>query len=183
MKLKDQYFKKIIPGLKEKFGYKNERSVPRIVKVCIGVGLNKSKTDNDHQLIETATDTIRRITGQHPVQNLARKSIAGFKIREGMVVGLTTTLRGNRMYDFLEKLLKIGLPRTRDFRGISLKNVDQQGNITLGFKEQIIFPEISTDEVDKLHGIKIVVVTNAKNRQKGIELLKLIGFPFKENSK
>ncbi|MDD5626073.1 MAG: 50S ribosomal protein L5 [Patescibacteria group bacterium] len=181
MNLKTKYLKEAVPAMKEKFGYKNDMAVPKIKKVTINIGLNRAIMEKDQKFVDLTTDTILRITGQQPVKTLSQKSIAGFKIRQGLVVGLKVTLRGTKMYDFLEKLIRISFPRTRDFRGISMNNVDKQGNLSIGLKEQIVFPEISPESITKVHGLEIIITTSAKEKEKGIELFKLIGFPFKKS--
>ncbi|PIR93341.1 50S ribosomal protein L5 [Candidatus Falkowbacteria bacterium CG10_big_fil_rev_8_21_14_0_10_43_10] len=181
MKLKESYQKEILPKLIEKFGYKNKMAAPRLEKVTVNVGVGRFSKDNDY--IENVEDTLTKITGQRPVKTKAKKSISAFKIRVGMIVGEKVTMRRQKMYDFIEKLISITLPRTRDFRGLSAKAFDRQGNFTLGVKEHIAFPEILVDNVDKIHGLEICISTTAKNKEEGLELLKLIGFPFKEDEK
>lgn len=178
-----KYKEEVIPQLEAAFGYKNAMAVPKITSVTINVGLGSNLKDAKY--LENVTSTLTRISGQKPVSTKARKSIAGFKIREGMVVGVKVTLRGARMYDFLYKLLNVGFPRVRDFWGISDKNVDRQGNLSFGFKEHIIFPEIKPEEVDRLHGLQVIVTSNSKNAKEGTELYRFMGFPFKvkENKK
>lgn len=180
-RLLEKYKKEIIPALKEKFGYGNKMAVPRLEKVVLNIGL--SAGFKDEKYIESVKQTLERISGQKPVFTKAKKSIASFKIRQGNVVGVMVTIRGGRMYDFVDKLINITLPRVRDFRGISPKSVDKNGNLSLGFKEHIVFPEISADEVERLHGLEVAVVTTAEKKEEGFELLKLLGFPFKENKK
>ncbi|MFA6171058.1 MAG: 50S ribosomal protein L5 [Patescibacteria group bacterium] len=181
MRLKEKYQKQIVPKMKEKFGYKNGMEVPRIIKATINVGVGRNS--KDHKYVDEVVKSIIQISGQKPVQTKAKKSIASFKLRQGTITGVMATLRGRRMYDFLEKLVNISFPRVRDFRGISASQVDRTGNLTVGFKENIVFPEISQDEVENIHGLEISVTTNAKTREEGLELLKLIGFPFKEEEK
>ncbi|MCD4705643.1 50S ribosomal protein L5 [bacterium] len=178
MILKDKYNKKIIPELKKKFNYKNNLECPRLVKATVNVGLGSVLKDTKY--IELVEKNLRAITGQMPVKNKAKKSISGFKIREGMIVGISVTIRGNRMYDFVSKLVDISLPRIRDFRGISSKSVDKNGNLTIGIKEYIIFPEIEMEGVERLHGLEISISTTAKTHEQGLELFKLLGFPFKD---
>lgn len=177
-KLKEQYQKEILSALKQKFGYKNNLAVPRIEKVVLNVGTGQGL--KDPKFNEVVEDTLLRITGQKPVKAVAKKSISNFKVREGQVVGLSVTLRGTRMYEFLDKLINVTLPRVRDFRGLDDKSVDPRGNLNLGFKEHIAFPEIKSDEVEKIHGLQISVVTTAKNKEEGLELLTLLGFPFRK---
>jgi len=165
-----------VPELREKFGYKNAMAAPRVSKVVVTVGISaKSK---DPKLIETVEATLSRITGQKPAKTAAKKSISNFKIRKGMTVGMAVTLRGRRMYDFLEKLINLTLPRVRDFRGLSKSTVDGRGNLSIGFRENVAFPEVRPDEVERLHGLGVTVVTTAKTREEGIALLTLLGFPF-----
>ena len=177
MTLKEKYIQQVIPAMKEKFGYKNDLAVPKLEKVIINVGIGQGLKDQKFK--ENVEKTLVRITGQKPVERKAKKAIAGFKIRQGQVIGLIVTLRTKRMYDFVDKLVNIALPRTRDFRGLNPKSMDGHGNLTVGFKEHIAFPEIKADEVERLHGLEVVVVTLAKDDEKGLELLKLLGFPFR----
>ena len=179
MRLKEKYIKQIIPEMKKNFGYKNSLAVPKVEKVVVNAGLNINKTAKNPKYRETIENVLTRITGQKPVERLAKKSISGFKIRQGQLVGLAVTLRKQRMYDFMERLINITLPRIRDFRGLEKKNLDKEGNFNLGFKEHIVFPEISPNEIEEICGLEIVVVTNTKDREKSFQLLKLLGFPFK----
>lgn len=182
MQFKAVYTKEIVPKLKGQFGVKNTLAVPRLEKVVINVGLSKGL--KDAAFIDAAESTLTRITGQKPVKTKAKKSISNFKIRQGMVIGMMVTLRGKRMYDFVEKLISITLPRVRDFRGISPKHVDKNGNLNLGIREHLAFPEIKADEIDRLHGLEIALVTNARNRERGLALFEALGFPFiKETGK
>ncbi len=181
MRLQEEYKKKIIPSLKEKFGYKNSLEAPRIEKVVVNVGFGRHTKEKAY--IETVVDSLERITGQKPILTKARKAISSFKIREGMIIGACVTLRGARMYDFLEKLINISFPRVRDFRGINSKSVDRQGNLSVGFKEHLAFPEIKADEVDNIFGLEVCVATTAKTQEEGLGLFKLLGFPFKEEEK
>lgn len=175
--LREQYDKKIVPALMERFGYKNRMAVPKLKLVSVNVGMSTNLL-KDPKIPETVEATLTRITGQKPVKTLAKKSIASFKVRQGQNIGMKVTLRGARMWHFLEKLIHVTLPRVRDFRGISTKLVDKQGNLSLGFKEYIAFPEIRPDEIEKLHGVQVTVSTTAKSREEGLELFKLMGFPF-----
>lgn len=177
-RLYKKYQDKVVPAMQEEFGYKNYLAVPKIDKVNINVGIN-ART-GDKSFIENAENTITRITGQKPAQAKARKAISAFKVRDGMVVGVKVTLRGQRMYDFLDKLINIAIPRIRDFRGLSQKSVDQKGNLTIGFKEHNVFPEIKSDEVEKIHGLEVTISNTAKDYEKGLRLLDLLGFPFKK---
>jgi len=178
MKLKDKYKKEVIPKLKDKFGYQNDLAVPTIDKVVLNVGAGKALQDSKY--LETMENTLLRISGQKPVATRAKKSISSFKIREKMVIGFKVTLRGERMWDFIEKLVQVTLPRVHDFRGLSKKSFDGQGNYSLGFKEYIAFPEIRSDEVEKLHGLEVIITTTAKTDEEALELLTLLDFPFKE---
>ena len=175
--LREQYEKQIVPALMERFGYKNRMAVPRLKLVSVNVGMSTNLL-KDPKIPETVEATLTRITGQKPVKTLAKKSIASFKVREGQNIGMKVTLRGDRMWHFLEKLIHVTLPRVRDFRGISPKLIDKQGNLSMGFKEYIAFPEIRSDEIEKLHGIQVTVNTTAKSREEGLELFRKMGFPF-----
>ena len=179
--LKKQYAATISAAMTKEFGIVNPMSVPKIVMITLNVGLNAS--NKDPKLAETVAETIGRISGQKPVETLSKKSIAAFKIREGMTVGMKATLRGERMYSFLEKFVNVTLPRVRDFRGLPLKSVDRNGNLSIGFKEHIAFPEIRPDEVERLHGIEVVITTTAHDRAKGLTLFKALGFPFQAETK
>jgi len=181
MNLKEKYLKEVVPAMKEKFGYKNDLAVPRLERVTVNVGLSRSVTEKDPKYIEFVSNNLVKITGQKPITTLARKSIAGFKIRKGLMVGLKATLRRNRMYDFLEKLIYIALPRTKDFRGLDPNSLDELGNLSLGFREQLPFPEIGASESEKIHGLEVTIVTTAKSREEGLWLFKLLGFPFGSN--
>ncbi len=172
-----QYREAIAPSLEKKFDYKNKMAVPTLNKVVINVGIGQALKDKD--FIDAVVRTLERISGQKPVKTLARKAISNFKIREGQVIGVMVTLRGERMWDFVEKLVKIALPRVRDFRGISNKGFDKKGSYSLGLKEYICFPEISQDEVERLHGLQVNIVTTAKTEEEGRQLLVELGFPFK----
>ncbi|MBI5733846.1 MAG: 50S ribosomal protein L5 [Candidatus Kerfeldbacteria bacterium] len=173
--LKDFYFKEVVPQLKKDLAIHNNLAVPRLVKAVVNVGLGRAW--REPKLQEVALKTLERITGQKPVLNKARKSISNFKIRQGMVIGASVTLRGGRMYDFLQKLVQVALPRVRDFRGLSLKALDKQGNLSIGFKEHIVFPEIKSDEIEMLHGLEVAIVTTAVSREQGQRLFELLGFP------
>ncbi len=176
--LKTRYQKTVVPALMQRFGLKNVMAVPRFEKVVVNVGLKASL--KDPKFVDAAEKVLGRITGQKPVKTLAKKSISNFKIRQGMVVGMMVTMRGRRMEDFLDKLVNLTLPRVRDFRGLSPKTVDAHGNITIGFREFIAFPEIRPEDADYMHGLEITVVTTAHDRQKGIELFRAAGFPINE---
>jgi len=179
MKLQDLYKKKIIPEMKKMFSYKNNLAVPRLDKAVVNVGVGRFSKDKAY--IKNVINSINRITGQQPVLTKAKKSIAAFKVREGNIVGAMATLRGKRMYDFVEKLVHVSFPRVRDFRGIPTKNVDNQGNLSVGFREHLAFPEIKAEEVDNIHGLEVCISTTAKTKKEGLELLKLMGFPFKHS--
>lgn len=175
--LKEQYEKEIAPKLVEKFNYRNQMQVPKIQKIVLNIGLGEAI--QNIKLLDAAVEELKLISGQQPVVTRAKRSIAAFKLREGMPIGCTVTLRRDRMYDFLYKLVNIALPRVRDFRGISGKAFDGQGNYTLGIKEHIIFPEIDIDKIEKIKGLNVTVVTTAETDEEGKELLKLFGMPFR----
>ncbi len=174
--LKEYYQKEVVPGLFETFKYKNIMQVPKLDKVVLNMGLGEAI--HNIKLLDSAAEELKTIAGQHPVITRAKKSIAVFKLREGMPIGCMVTLRRNRMYDFFYKLVNIALPRVRDFRGLSGKALDGHGNYSLGIKEQIIFPEIDFDKIDRIKGLNIAVVTTAKTDEEGKELLRLLGMPF-----
>lgn len=176
-RLKDFYQTEVSKAMMEKFGYKSTMEVPKLVKVVVNMGVGEAK--EDPKALDAALKELGAITGQKPVITRAKKSVAAFKIRQGMAIGCKVTLRGDRMYDFLDRLLSIGLPRIRDFQGISPRGFDGRGNFTLGIKEQIIFPEVSLDEVSSIRGMDISVVTTAQTDEEAFELLKLLGMPFK----
>ena len=176
--LKEQYTKEIIPELTKKYNYTTVMAVPKLEKIVVNMGVGDATLNS--KLLDVAVSELEKITGQQPVITKAKKSIAGFKIREGQAIGCKVTLRGEAMYTFLEKLIKIVLPRVRDFRGISSKAFDGRGNYTLGIKEQTIFPEIVYDEVVKVRGMDIVFVTTAKTNDEALDLLKGFGLPFKK---
>lgn len=175
-RLKEKYNKEITPVLLEKFNYQTVMQVPRIEKVVINMGLGEAV--QNPKVLDSAIADLERIAGQKPVVTKAKKSIAGFKLREGMPIGIKVTLRGERMYHFIDKLFSISLPRVRDFRGLSNKAFDGRGNYTLGLKEQLVFPEIDYDQIDKIRGMDIVFVTTAKTDEEAHELLKQFGMPF-----
>ena len=183
MRLKEKYTKEVIPAMMEQFGYKNPMAVPKIEKVVINTGLGRliaGKTSGEQKKIQEAIlDDLALICGQRPVLTKAKKSISGFKIREGMLIGAKNTLRKGKMYDFLERIIHIGFPRSRDFRGINPKSFDLKGNLTIAVKEHIIFPEILPEKTKIIFGFEITVVTTTKDREKGIGLLRLMGFPIK----
>jgi len=177
-RLYTQYKDTVVPALKEQFGYKNIMQVPKITRVTLNVGYGRNAKDKS--FIENVERTLTDISGQKPLHNKAKKSISNFKIREGMPIGASVTLRGTRMYDFLDKLISVTFPRVRDFRGINPKAFDKAGNYTIGFKENIAFPEINTDAVEKIHGLQVVITTTARNQEEGLALLTGLGFPFKK---
>lgn len=176
--VKEHYDKTVKPNLKKQFNYSNELQIPRIEKVVLNMGIGE--TTSSAKAIEGGVSDITTIAGQKPVIKRARKSIATFKLREGMPVGVSVTLRGKRMYYFLSKLMHIALPRIKDFRGLSPKSFDGRGNYSLGLKEQLIFPEISYDKIDATRGMDIAIVTTARTDQEGLALLKELGMPFKK---
>lgn len=175
--LKAFYEETVAPQLKEQFDYVNPMQIPRIEKIVINMGLGEAI--HNIKIIDSAVEELKQISGQQPVVTRAKKSIAAFKLREGMPIGCMVTLRKKRMYDFLNKLINVALPRVRDFRGISGKAFDGAGNYSLGVKEQLIFPEIDYDKIDKIKGLNISIVTTAKTNEEGKALLKLMGMPFK----
>jgi large subunit ribosomal protein L5 len=175
-RLKDKYVKEIVPALKQRFSYKSVMQVPKIEKICINKGMGVAVTDK--KLIDVALEEITTITGQKSVSTKSKKAISNFKLRENMPIGVRVTLRGDKMYEFMDRLMSIALPRVRDFRGVSGKGFDGRGNYTLGVKEQIIFPEISIDKVNKISGMDITFVTTAQTDEESYELLKAFGMPF-----
>ncbi len=176
-RLRDRYNKEVAPALKKEFGYKNIMAIPKIEKVVVNMGLGEA-TQNA-KIVDTGADEVMRITGQKPVVTRAKKSIAQFKVRKGMPIGAMVTLRGERMWEFLDRLVSIALPRVRDFRGVSPRGFDGRGNFTLGLKDQLIFPEIDYMKVDKARGMNISVVTTAKTDEESRKLLQLLGMPFR----
>jgi len=180
MRLQEHYQKNIVPVLLTEFKEVNPLALPRFVKVVLHVGLGPAL--KDAKFLETVENTLKRISGLQPIKTKAKKSISNFKIREGMVIGTMVTLRGAKMYDFLDRLIHVALPRVRDFRGISPKVVDAQGNITIGFREHMVFPEIRSDEVERLHGLEVTIQTTAGTRERGLALFRAIGFPFGETA-
>lgn len=181
--LKEKYQKEVVSQMMERFGYKNSMSVPKIEKVMVNTGFGRlisGKTSNEQKKIQEAIlHDLALITGQSPVLTRARKSISAFKVRKGIPVGAQVTLRGKRMFDFLERLIHIALPRSRDFRGIDPKSFDKKGNLTVGIKEHIAFPEVSPEKVKNIFGFEITIVTTAKSREEGEALLRLLGFPIR----
>ncbi len=176
-RLKDRYLREVTPALQKEFGYKNVMAIPRVRKVVINMGLGDA-TQNA-KVVDTGADELGRITGQKAVVRRATKSIAQFKLRQGMPVGAMVTLRGERMYEFLDRLISIALPRVRDFRGVSPKGFDGRGNYTLGLRDQLLFPEIDYMKADKARGMNVSVVTTAKTDEEGRKLLQLMGMPFR----
>ncbi|WP_025729633.1 50S ribosomal protein L5 [Atopobacter phocae] len=177
-RLQEKYNKTVVPSLIEKFGYTSIMQAPKVEKIVINMGVGDAVSNAKN--LEKAVNELTLISGQKPVVTTAKKSIAGFRLREGMPIGTKVTLRGERMYDFLDKLVTVSLPRVRDFRGISKKSFDGRGNYTLGIKEQLIFPEISYDDVDKVRGMDIVIVTSANTDEEAKELLLQLGMPFQK---
>jgi len=175
-RLKDIYRKEVIPALMKEFGYRNVMEVPRLKKIVVNVGVGEAL--QDAKALDHAVQDIATITGQRPIVTRAKKSIAGFKLREGMPIGVKVTLRGDRMYDFLDRLCNVALPRRRDFRGVSPDSFDGRGNYTLGLREQLVWPEIDYDSIDKVRGMEISIVTTAKTDEEGRRLLELLGMPF-----
>ena len=177
-RLKQHYKKHVVPALVKEFGYKNVMAVPKIQKVSVNIGLGEA-TQNS-KLMDGAVNELAQIAGQKPVITKAKKSIAAFKLREGMSIGTMVTLRGERMFEFLDRLMNVALPRVRDFRGVSTKSFDGRGNYTLGMKDQLIFPEIDYNKVEKVKGMNISITTTAKSDAEGLALLKLMGMPFRQ---
>ncbi len=177
-RLKERYNKEIAPALAKEFSIKNPMAIPRVEKVVINMGLGEAVANA--KIIDTAADELRAVTGQKPVTTKAKKSIAAFKLRQGMPIGSMVTLRGDRMYEFLDRLVSVALPRVRDFRGVSPKAFDGRGNYTLGIRDQLIFPEIDFNKVDKTRGMNISIVTTAKNDEQARSLLRALGMPFRQ---
>jgi len=176
-RLKEKYKKEVVPALMKEFGYRNVMEVPRLEKIVVNVGLGEAL--QNVKAIDAAIRDISVITGQRPIVTRAKKSIAGFKLRAGNPIGVKVTLRGGRMYDFLDRLCNLALPRQRDFRGVSRNSFDGRGNYTLGLQEQLIWPEIDYDSIDKVRGMEVTIVTTAKTDEEGLRLLELLGMPFK----
>ena len=174
----ESYEKEVVPALTKKFGYKNPMQVPKLVKIVISSGLGDIK--DNAKSIQMAQNEIKQIAGQQPVLCKAKKSVANFKVREGMTIGIKVTLRGKMMYDFYDKLVSLALPRVRDFRGVPADSFDGKGNYCMGLKEQLVFPEIQYDQVEKIRGMDICFVTTAKTDEEAIELLRAMGMPFKK---
>jgi large subunit ribosomal protein L5 len=178
-RLKDRYQKEVVPALTKEFGYKNVMAVPKIEKVVVNMGLGEATANV--KLIDTGADEIARITGQKPVTRRAKKSIAQFKVRKGQPIGTMVTLRGERMWEFLDRLMSIALPRVRDFKGVSPRGFDGRGNYTLGLRDQLLFPEIDYMKVDKARGMNVSVVTTARTDEEARKLLQFIGMPFRQS--
>ena len=177
-RLKDRYLNEIAPALQQKFAYTNVMQIPKIDKIVINMGVGEAVQNS--KAIDSAVGDLMKITGQKPIVTKAKKSIAAFKLREGMPIGCKVTLRGQRMYEFMDRLLNVALPRVRDFRGVSAKAFDGRGNYTLGIKEQLIFPEMEYDKIDKLRGMDVVFVTTAKSDEEARELLRGFGMPYRD---
>jgi large subunit ribosomal protein L5 len=178
-RLKDRYASEIVPALRERFGYDNIMQVPRVTKLTLNMGVGEAKTNA--KLLDDAVEEMALISGQHPVITKARKSIAGFKLREGMSIGCKVTLRGDRMYEMIDRLVSVALPRIRDFRGIAPDQFDGRGNFSMGIREQTIFPEIDYDSVGEMRGMNITITTSATTDEEGRALLSLLGMPFRES--
>jgi len=176
-RMRDRYSKEVAPALQKEFGYKNVMAIPKIEKVVVNMGLGEATSNA--KIVDTGADEVTRITGQKPVVTRAKKSIAQFKVRKGMPIGAMVTLRGERMWEFLDRLISVALPRVRDFRGVSPRGFDGRGNYTLGLKDQLLFPEIDYMKVDKARGMNISVVTTAKTDEESRKLLQLLGMPFR----
>ena len=177
-RLRDKYQKDVIPALRKEFGYKNVMAVPKIEKVVVNMGLGEATSNV--KIVDTGSDELARITGQKPVTRRSKKSIAAFKVRKGQPVGTSVTLRGERMWEFLDRLMAIALPRVRDFKGVSPRGFDGRGNYTLGLRDQLLFPEIDYMKVDKARGMNVSVVTTARTDQEARKLLQFIGMPFRQ---
>jgi large subunit ribosomal protein L5 len=177
-RLKEKYQKEVAPAIAREFGIKNPMAIPRVQKIVLNMGMGEAIANA--KILDTATEELRTITGQKPVVTKAKKSIASFKLRQGMPIGVMVTLRGDRMYEFLDRFVSIALPRVRDFRGVSPKAFDGRGNYTIGVREQLIFPEIDFNKVDKLRGMNISIITSARNDEQARALLKGLGMPFRQ---
>lgn len=175
-RLRDLYRTEAIPALMKQFGYRNVMAAPKLVKINVNMGLGEATSNA--KLLDVAVEEVSAITGQRPIITKAKKSIAAFKLRQGMPIGVTVTLRGGRMYEFLDRLISIALPRVRDFRGVSLRSFDGRGNYTLGLRDQLIFPEIDYGKADKARGMNITIVTTARSDDEAYELLRVLGMPF-----
>lgn len=175
-RLKEQYRKEVVPELQKQFEYTNVMQVPRLVKIVVNKGVGEASTNK--KVLDDAVQELRTVTGQHPAVRYARKSVSNFKLREGMPVGVAVTLRGDRMWEFVDRLVTLALPRVRDFRGVPDRSFDGRGNYTLGVREQIIFPEINVDRVDRISGFDITIVTTARTDEEAMALLRALGMPF-----
>ena len=178
-RLKEKYTKDVVPALKKEFGYKNVMAVPKVHKIVVNMGLGEATSNA--KIVDTGADELARITGQKPVVRRAKKSIAAFKVRKGMPIGTMVTLRGERMWEFLDRLMTIALPRVRDFKGVSPRGFDGRGNYTLGLRDQLLFPEIDYMKVDKARGMNVSMVTTARTDEEARKLLQLLGLPFRTN--
>lgn len=176
--LAETYHDEVVPQLKDKFDYSNIMDVPQLEKIIINVGIGEARENPD--LLDSVVESVAKITGQQPVVTRAKKAIANFEIREGMPIGVKATLRGEEMYEFLYKLIYVAIPRVRDFRGLSPESFDGRGNYSLGISEHVVFPEISVDEVENVHGLQATIVTDAESDEEAFELLRLLGMPFKD---
>lgn len=176
-RMKDRYQQEVVPSLRERFGYRNVNEVPRVEKIVINMGVGEAVQDS--KALDKAMEELALISGQRPAITRARKSVANFKIRDGMAIGCKVTLRGKRMYEFLDKLISVSLPRIRDFRGVSPRSFDGRGNYSVGLREQLIFPEISYDQISQTRGMDVVIVTSAKTDEEALELLRALGMPFR----
>ncbi len=181
LRFKDRYKKEVIPAMKAKFGYKNDMAVPIIDKVIINTGFGKQVTGVSSDISQIVLEDLTSICGQRAVLTYSKKSIASFKLRKGTAIGAKVTLRRKKMQDFIDKLIWVSLPRSKDFQGLSPDSIDKTGNLTIGIKEQTIFPEASPDNVKRIFGLEVVISTTAKNKEEGTELLKLLGFPIKSS--
>jgi len=179
-RMQERYQQEVVPALQNAFSYRNVMEVPRIQKVVVNIGLGEAMGNS--KALEAAITDVTTITGQKPIQTKARKSIANFKLREGVIIGVKVTLRGDRMWAFIDRLLNVALPRVRDFRGVSPEAFDGRGNYTLGLRDQLIFPEIEYDKIDKLRGMEITIVTTAKNDEHSRAMLKFLGMPFRKEA-
>lgn len=180
-RFKDLYLKEVVPNLHKKFGYKSTMQIPKVLKICINRGIGAAVSDK--KMVDIGVDELTVITGQKAIATISKKAISNFKLRENMPIGARVTLRGNRMYEFMDRLTTVALPRVRDFKGINEKGFDGRGNYTLGIKEQIIFPEISIDKISRISGMDITFVTSAVTDEESLELLKLFGLPFANQKK
>ncbi|MBO9313287.1 MAG: 50S ribosomal protein L5 [Chloroflexus sp.] len=178
VRLREKYQKEVVPALMEEFKFKSIMQVPRLVKIVVNVGVGEAV--QNAKAIEAAVNDVATITGQKPVVTRAKKSVASFKLRAGMPIGVMVTLRGDRMYDFLDRLCSLALPRIRDFRGVSRSSFDGRGNYSLGLREQIVFPDIDYDKIDKIRGLEVAIVTSAPNDEQAYSLLKRLGMPFRD---